>query len=141
MGSRIASSLAAAAYLAVAGVALADGPQPVPLRVVNRTDATIECAASLAHWYSDTIGTAEPGELIDATFWSDPADGTVALANAKGDRMPVLALWCGFAGRSIATRFDVTFQRRRGMAEPAIALTCTGADLAGRLDCRRGQPE
>ena len=140
MRSRIASSLAVGACLAavLGPAAVAAELRPVPMRVVNRTDAAIECAVSLAHWYSDTIGTADPGGQITATFWSDPADGTVSLANAKGDQMPVLALWCGFAGHSIVTQFGIDFQRRRDAAEPPVVLACTGADLAGRLDCHRG---
>lgn len=100
----------------------------------NRTDGPIDCGAALAHWYSTDLGEAAPGAVVEAALWVNPADGTVYLLNAVGDRMPVQTLWCGVAGRSWATRSEIRLERRADAAPGAIRVVCEGG--GDRVACR-----
>lgn len=132
---------------AAAALRPADAPRgaanltPVPLRIANRSAAPIACEAEIAHWFSTRIGSAAAGEDVAAELWSDPATGTVVLLNAVGDRMPIQAIVCGFAGRAVTTGAAIPLQRRQGRAEPAVAFVCSGPTEAGRLDCQRQHPD
>ena len=73
----------------------------VPFAAANQGPGDMVCSAALAHWYSLDLGRAAPGGRVEASLWYDPKDGTMALLNGSKDRMPVQALWCGIAGRSL----------------------------------------
>ena len=135
----LTAALGMAVGLALPGDAGAAGGDfaAVPMRVVNRAAVPIRCEAAIAHWYSASIGRADPGRAIEAQLWSEPGSGAVYLLNAAGERMPVQTLWCGVDGRSYETRYAVPLQRRRGEAEAAIDLTCRLATGGGALDCRK----
>lgn len=113
-----------------------EGLSAVPVEIRNETSLPIACAASIAHWYSAELGRAGPGETLALPLWSDPATGTVVTLNAVQDRMPVLALWCGLAGRDVSTRSDIPLVRRAGAPEPAVRRACTVDSGTNRLDCR-----
>ena len=113
------------------------GLSPIPFQVANGSGGPIECDAALAHWYSASIGRADPGGSISSEFWSDAATGVVYMLNDKAERMPLQALWCGVAGQAVSTRADIRFMRRVGAIEQPVTLTCTGRTGDGKLDCRR----
>jgi hypothetical protein len=101
---------------------------------LNEGPGRIACSASLAHWYSLSLGEAAPGESIEATLWFDPKSGEVALLNDKQDRMAIESLWCGIAGRAWATRSAITLPREVGATPAAIRIACA-AD-GPKLRCR-----
>lgn len=106
----------------------------VPFTATNVTTLRIACSVSLAHWYAAELGQAEPGEVVEAKLWLDPASGETYLLNASEDRMPIETLWCGIAGRSWETRSVVPLSREAGSAPAAITLSCSQA--GDRLQCR-----
>src|SRR4051794_26064671 len=79
------------------------------VEVKNRSGRPIACSAQLAHWFSTELGSAPPGGTISAGFVSDPTTGTVFILNGAGERMPVEAAWCGFAGNAWETRAQLNF--------------------------------
>ncbi|MEZ5906997.1 MAG: hypothetical protein R3C69_18525 [Geminicoccaceae bacterium] len=99
----------------------------------NLAAEPITCTATLAHWYSLQLGTAEAGERVLAELWHDPASGAVLLANEHGDLMPVERLWCGLEGRSWQTRSPIPLDRTPGGHPASIELDCRMAN--GRLAC------
>jgi hypothetical protein len=111
-----------------------EGLVAVPFTAGNAGDNPIACAASLAHWFSLDLGGANQGKAVETILWFDPNTGETFLLNDVGDRMPVETLWCGFAGRSWATRSVVNLERRAGAPPPPIRLSC--APDGDRLLCR-----
>jgi len=113
----------------------AAGSELVPLAFSVRNLATeaITCAATLAHWFSIELGTAEAGERVVAELWHDPDSGAVLILNEQGEAMPIEALWCGLAGRSWQTRSPIPLTRNPGAAPVGIELDCRMA--GGRLAC------
>ncbi|MDQ0467788.1 hypothetical protein [Labrys wisconsinensis] len=111
-----------------------DGLTPVPFTAVNAGGRPIACTAATAHWYSVELGTAAPGASIRTTLWASKANGEVFVLNARQDRMPLIDLWCGLAGRSWATRSPVPLARAAGAVPGDIALTCRDGD--DTLVCR-----
>ncbi len=99
----------------------------------NLANEAMTCAATLAHWFSIELGTAEAGERVLAELWHDPESGAVLLLNEHGDRMPVEALWCGLEGRSWQTRSPIPLDRNPGAAPASIELDCRAA--GDRLAC------
>ncbi|MQT15615.1 hypothetical protein [Segnochrobactrum spirostomi] len=114
-----------------------EGLSPVPFRVANQSDQAIVCAAATAHWYSIEIGRAQPNTELVETIWSKPATGEVFALNTHEDHMPIQTLWCGLAGADVSTRTEIRLERKIGVKEPAISLTCTSDPAAHRLACRR----
>lgn len=110
------------------------GMVEVPFSAANRGPGAIVCSATLAHWYSSDLGQAAPGGRVEASLWFDPQNGTTVLLNSLRDRMPVQALWCGFAGRSWATRTSISLERKANAAPSPIRVTC--APEGERLSCR-----
>jgi len=108
-----------------------DGLVALTFQARNAGHAAMSCQAALAHWYSLDFGTAAPGESVQTTLWRDPASGETYALNAKQDRMPIQALWCGLAGRSWATRANVTLPSGADERR-TIELDCAqdGASLA-----------
>ncbi|MGQ9367992.1 hypothetical protein [Azospirillum sp. ST 5-10] len=127
--------LALSAGPAVAGEAGGEALHRTAVDVRNRSGRPIACVAQIAHWFSAELGRAMPDEALRAELWSDPASGAVFLLNAAGDRLPVEAAWCGFAGEAWATRSPLTLARRHGEAAADVRVSC---DAAGdhRLRCR-----
>lgn len=115
-----------------------DGLAPAPVAIANATGEAIACGATLAHWYSADLGTAAPGGRIAIAFWADIATGEVFLLNARGDRMPVQTLWCGFDGRSWETRAPIALDRRAGEEPKPVDLTCA-ASAGEKVACRQSK--
>lgn len=108
-----------------------DGLRPLAFRALNSASEPIVCSVGLAHWYSAELGRAVPGEVVRAALWRDPATGVVSLLNETAHRMPVEALWCGFAGRAWATRSQIDLPRASVPTE--LDIDCR--DGADRLLC------
>lgn len=112
-----------------------DGLEEVAFTVSNTGTETLTCGATLAHWFSQPIGTAAPGAIISASLWLQRETGTVFMLNRIDDRMPVERLWCGKDGSSWKTRREVALERRKGQALEPIRLACK---MAGeKAECRR----
>jgi hypothetical protein len=112
------------------------GLDEIPLAVTNAGKETLSCGATLAHWYSQPIGTVAPGAVMKSSLWLQRDTGAVFLLNQLEDRMPVERLWCGKDGESWATRSEIPLERRRGETIGAIVVTCE-AD-AERTGCHPG---
>ncbi len=130
----VLTSLALAAEDAGPIVRGTDGLMEMPFVARNEGPGMIACSAALAHWYSFDLGRAAPGGSVQAALWYDPKDGNVYLLNAMKDRMPVQALWCGFAEHAWATRTLVPIERAAAGVPAPIHLTC--APEGDRLACR-----
>lgn len=102
----------------------ASGLSEISVTMTNASETPIACGATLAHWYSQPIGTVQPGADLHATLWQNQSTGAVYLLNQLEDRMPVERLWCGVAGKSWQTRSEITFERRAGVRVEAIMMTC-----------------
>ena len=127
----LASSLAVEhAPVVERGVA---GLQAVVFTMHNAGEVPMSCGASIAHWYSLSLGTAPPSGVVTTTLWFDPLRGAV-FKMADGDvRLPVEVLWCGLEGKSWETRFEVDLPRQLGIVPRPVTLTC--ATETGRLQC------
>ena len=111
-----------------------NGLNPIPFSALNSESEPIDCQIATAHFYSVDLGTAAPGGEVKADLWASAATGAVYVLNDMRVRIPVQSLWCGFAGRSWATRSLIELPRRAGQAPARIALVCRGD--AERLRCR-----
>jgi hypothetical protein len=130
--------------MAVAGAVAGEEAGPVargaaglvalPFAAKNGALAPIVCSAVLAHWYSIEFGKAASGESVQVTLWYDPRSGATFVLNALEDRMPIQALWCGFAEHAWATRTVVALPQRAGAAPQPLRLTCMPD--GGGLACR-----
>jgi hypothetical protein len=112
------------------------GLDEIPLAVTNNGKEPISCGATLAHWYSQPIGTVAPGGVMKSSVWLQRETGAVFLLNDLEDRMPVERLWCGRDGQSWATRSEIKLERRRGEAMGPIEVTCAATE--GQLGCHPG---
>lgn len=113
----------------------ANGLSEISVTMKNASETPIACGATLAHWYSQPIGTVQPGADLRATLWQNQQTGAVYLLNQLEDRMPVERLWCGVAGKSWETRSEITFERRAGVRVESIVMTCASQPLDFR--CRQ----
>ncbi len=111
-----------------------EGTAPLRLSVVNDTGRDMACTVSRAHWYSDRLGRAAPGDAVTATLWHDPETGVIALLNQTEDRMPVEAVWCGAAGDMTATRTRIALPIAAGPAAARLDRLCREAP-DGRFNC------
>lgn len=102
-----------------------EGLVAVPVEITNTGETALSCAAGLAHWYSQALGTVGFGATLSLTLWSDPATGAVTLLNPKGEQMAVERVWCGPAGNDWAARYELPLLRRAGQAETAQRLDCS----------------
>jgi hypothetical protein len=112
----------------------ADGLVALPFVARNNSSGRIVCSAALAHWYSIEFGSAARDETVRATLWYDPRSGATFVLNARDDRMPIQALWCGLDGHAWETRAVVALPQRAAAAPPPLRLTCTPD--GGGLACR-----
>lgn len=110
-----------------------EGLAPLTVSVRNTGDTPLACAAAVAHWFSVELGEAAGGATVTIPLWRDPSNGAVFTLNPSEDRLPVERLWCGFAGRTWATRAEIALPRRAGPADD-IAIDC--AAVGERLACR-----
>lgn len=111
-----------------------EGLESVAFSIENTGELPLSCNVKLAHWYSLELGQAAHGVTLSATLWSNPEDGAVFLLNPIGDQMPVERLWCGVAGRSWETRFEMPLKRRAGEAENDMILSCAAEPAGAVLD-------
>jgi hypothetical protein len=119
----------------MADFAVAETPlYPTQVEIRNQSGRAITCVAQVAHWFSTELGSAAPDGQVRAGLKSDPATGTVFILNDSGDRLPVEAAWCGFAGEAWETRSPLTLERRRGEPAADIAVSC--ASEGNQLSCR-----
>ncbi|MBN9673900.1 hypothetical protein [Roseibium aggregatum] len=102
-----------------------DGLTEVPLDIANAGEEAMACKVSLAHWFSEEVGRAAPGEQVFGALWSDSDSGTVYYLNGSGDRMPVERFWCGPAGRTWKNRFEISLDRKAGKMVEPIQLKCS----------------
>jgi len=109
------------------------GADPVTVTVRNAAGARIVCSAALAHWYSQDLGTADSGGMIEVNLWHDPETGVVSLLNPGRDRMPVEAVFCGLAGSAHATRGRIPVPQAAGEVPRHLSVTCRNGE--NRLDC------
>ena len=134
----LAAALPAAAedrYVPYSGIIHGtEGAEPVELRIRNETNRPMSCTASLAHWYSDVIGTERPGGTLGVTLWHDPGTGVLNLMNTCDARMPIEAIWCGRVEELHATRDRVALPFAAGPAPDVIERVCRDGP-AGRLSC------
>lgn len=100
------------------------GLEELPVHIHNIGEENLSCGASLAHWYSERLGTVGAGKTLSATLFVKPETGAVFLLNASQDRMPVERLWCGLEGRSWETRREISFERRAGTTAAPVDLDC-----------------
>ena len=110
------------------------GLAKVPFVAENQGPATIGCSVALAHWYSAELGRAPSGGSVRASLWYDRRSGSLFLLNALEDRMPVQALWCGFAEHTWATRSLVEIEHAAGRVPQPIHIACAPAGES--LSCR-----
>jgi hypothetical protein len=112
------------------------GLEEIALSVTNSGAESISCGATLAHWYSQPIGTVAPGAVITSKLWLQRESGAVFILNDLEDRMPVERLWCGKDGESWGTRSEIPLERRKGESVTAIRLDCAAGPQ--KTDCRPG---
>lgn len=112
-----------------------EGLTEIAFSVTNSGAEALVCGATLAHWYSQPVGTVAPGATISSTLWLQLETGTVFLLNQIEDRMPVERLWCGREGASWKTRSEVVLERRKGESLKAVRLTCKITE--GNTKCAR----
>lgn len=105
----------------------------VEIAITNTGDAALECGAAIAHWFSEDLGHAAPGETLEIRFGYDLASGTVFRLNEVGDEMAVQRVWCGAEGNAWPTRAEIALERRAGAAPAPVALEC--ATSAGGTLC------
>lgn len=86
-----------------------DGVRRTVLEIANDSDVPLHCTAQLAHWYSDTLGSAAPGAVLSVELWHDPVAGSLSLLNAQADRMPIEAVTCGPQALPHAARVPLAF--------------------------------
>ena len=111
-----------------------EGLEPIAFNIENTGELPLSCNVKLAHWYSLELGQAAHGVSLSATLWSNPENGAVFLLNPIGDQMPVERLWCGVAGRSWDTRFEMPLKRRAGEAENDMIMSCAAAPAGAVLE-------
>ena len=97
----------------------------VPFQADNAGATDMHCAAILAHWYSQDLGTAGGGTSVRGVLWSDPTDGEVFLLNDHQDRMPVQTLWCGAGERAWLGRSAICLEHRAGVTPLPIHVVCS----------------
>ncbi len=135
----ISAALAAAeeskVYIPYSGIVKGtDGAEAIRLRIRNESAEEMSCLAALAHWYSQSLGLARPGDTLQVELWHDPETGVLNLLNEKRDRMPVEAIWCGRVGAHYATRARVNLPHTAGRLPLDLAQRCTEA-TDGQLMC------
>lgn len=106
----------------------------VPLTITNEDAQPITCPAELAHWYSVDLGTAAAHGSLTAVLWADPLNGTLFVANTKGEEIPVLRIRCGRADAGLENQAEVPLERHAGRVPLAISLACQSVN--DRLTCR-----
>lgn len=107
--------------------------QTVEITVQNSGATALACQASIAHWYSVSLGEIAPDASLTFALGADIDSGTAFLRNTAGDEMPVQRLWCGLKGKDWATRFEIPLERRAGVALKDMTLIC--ADRDGKTEC------
>jgi len=129
------SPLLVAALAGLVAVPAAAATQSFDVTINNIGNTVLACDASIAHWYSNSLGDVAPGTTLHFTLRADPESGTVFLRNTVGDDMPVQRLWCGLKGQSWATRSEIALDRRIGRTPGPISLDCAGG--AAGTTCAR----
>jgi hypothetical protein len=107
------------------------GMAAVAVELSNTGAAAVTCHAEIAHWFAADLARIAPGQSGTLDLWRDPATGTYATRNARGEFMPVERVWCGLEGQAYRTRWLLA------LPQPAPArMTLSCAAEAGRLACR-----
>lgn len=101
-----------------------DGLTALRMDIVNTGELAISCNANLAHWYSLELGRVAHGMQLSAPLWVNPETAAVFVLNPIGDQMPVERLWCGVAGRSWETRFEMPLARTAGSQVIDLLYDC-----------------
>ncbi|MDE0113754.1 MAG: hypothetical protein OXI87_07860 [Albidovulum sp.] len=111
-----------------------ESQQPVRLRIHNGAGSDIACHAALAHWFSQRLGAAEPGNVLEIQLCHVRDTGVLYLLNDIGDRMPVEAIWCRRASAPGDPGARIPLPLAAGPAPNAIARRC-GDGARQRLQC------
>lgn len=109
------------------------GLLPFAVGIKNSGVSPLDCQVTTAHWYSVALGLVSHGRALTAPLWKDLASGEVFILNRHQDRMPVQRFWCGIAGQSWQTRYEVSLPNRRALRPHDILLAC--ADHGGSVQC------
>ena len=107
--------------------------EAVQFSVTNTGAEALECAASIAHWFSEELGEIAPGATLEFSFGYDLPSGTIFRLNERDDEMAVQRIWCGNSGAAWETRAELPMQREAGAAAGAVVLNCAAA--AGKTRC------
>jgi len=102
-----------------------------PVEIHNSGTAPILCQAEIAHWFATDLARIAPGNRASLDLRFDPASGTWAVMNTRGEALPLERAWCGLEGRTYETRWNLSLGRDQPQAQQ---LDCH-AEGAG-LDCR-----
>ena len=112
--------------------------QRIQLRIHNATESSLACDATLAHWFSQGLGVAAPGEILETWLCHDRATGVLSLPNVVGDLMPVEAVWCGRTNAARTPAARIPLPHAAGPAPERILRWCAdGMQL--RLRCAGGE--
>lgn len=111
----------------------------VEIAITNTGDAGLACGAAIAHWFSEDLGHAAPGETLEFRFGYDLTSGTVFRLNDVGDEMAVQRVWCGLAGNAWPTRAEIPLERRAGEAPAPVALDCAAAEGTTRCTAKAAE--
>ena len=112
--------------------------QRVQLRIHNATESSLACDATLAHWFSQGLGVAAPGEILETWLCHDRATGVLSLPNVVGDLMPVEAVWCGRTNAARTPVARIPLPHAAGSAPERILRRCADGKKQ-RLRCAGGE--
>jgi|GEM_PF-1542644 hypothetical protein len=109
------------------------GLLPFAIKIKNSGVSPLDCQVTTAHWYSVALGLVDNGRTLVAPLWKNPASGEVIILNSHQDRMPLQRFWCGVAGQSWQTRYEVSLPNQRDIRPHDILLDC--ANHGGTVHC------
>lgn len=124
----LTQAVAAAAGAAKTGPpsapAEAAGWIPRALLIANAGSHRLTCRAELAHWFSHDFAALEANRTVRLALWFDPKTGTHALRGARGEPVPIEALWCGLGGCAYRTRALIPLDPDRTARVFAASVAC-----------------
>lgn len=110
------------------------GTVALTLRIRNAGSTDLNCAASLAHWYSTRLGKVAPGKTLEIALRHAPRTGVLTLLNAHGDWMPIEAVRCGDSTAAGTLKGRVDLPHKAGPAPAVIERRCA-PDIKDHIVC------